>query len=176
MARAQLYDVFVEELVEMYDAEHQMAALLGRMASQAASPGLRRIFETHLAETRRHVERLESVFLCLTEDPGGARSVAMAGIVHRATVVFNALGQGPTSDACLIAACHRAELFEVACYTTLVGWARAIGQDEIAILLQETLFEEHAVAQQLRDVAAPVFDQVAAASGPPHDVASDCRR
>ncbi len=44
-----------------------------------------------------------------------------------------------TMDACLIAAGQRAEHYEMAVYGTLIAWARAMGHDDAAGLLQETL-------------------------------------
>ena len=54
-------------------------------------------------------------------------------------------------DACLIAAAQRAEHYEMAAYGTLVAWARAMGHDEAAELLQETLDEEKAADEKLID-------------------------
>ncbi len=46
-------------------------------------------------------------------------------------------------DAGLIAGCQRVEHYEIAAYGTLVAWARAMGHNEAADLLQETLDEEN---------------------------------
>ena len=54
-----------------------------------------------------------------------------------------------TMDACLIAAGQRAEHYEMAAYGTLVAWARAMGHEEVADLLQETLDEEKAADEKL---------------------------
>ena len=54
-----------------------------------------------------------------------------------------------TMDACLIAAGQRAEHYEMAAYGTLVAWAQAMGHNEAAELLQETLDEEKAADEKL---------------------------
>ena len=54
-----LHDAFIEELRDTYDAEKQLIKALPKLAKAAASDDLRAAFETHLEETRGHVERLE---------------------------------------------------------------------------------------------------------------------
>jgi ferritin-like metal-binding protein YciE len=44
-----------------------------------------------------------------------------------------------TMDACLIAGGQRAEHYEMAAYGTLVAWARAMGHEEAAVLLEEVV-------------------------------------
>ncbi len=56
-------------------------------------------------------------------------------------------------DACLIAGGQRAEHYEMAAYGTLVAWARAMGHEEAAVLLQDTLDEEKAADEKLSSLA-----------------------
>src|ERR1700687_1065634 len=62
-----LYDAFIEELQDAYDAEKQLTKALPKMAKAATSPQLRAAFESHLQETRGQIERLERVFESLDE-------------------------------------------------------------------------------------------------------------
>ena len=57
-----LHDAFLDELRDLYDAEKQLTKALPKLAKNATSPKLREAFESHLEETRGHVERLEQVF------------------------------------------------------------------------------------------------------------------
>jgi ferritin-like metal-binding protein YciE len=70
-----------------------------------------------------------------------------------------------TMDACLIAAGQRAEHYEMAAYGTLVAWARVMGHDEAADLLQETLDEEKAADEKLSSLAEGGINQSAAEQG-----------
>ena len=69
---------------------------------------------------------------------------------------------GATMDACLIAAGQRAEHYEMAAYGTLVAWARAMGHEEAAELLQQTLDEEKAADEKLSGLAEGGINQSAA--------------
>ena len=67
-----------------------------------------------------------------------------------------------TKDAVLIAAGQRAEHYEMAAYGTLVAWARGMGHDKAADLLQETLDEEKAADEKLTSLAEGGINQDAA--------------
>jgi ferritin-like metal-binding protein YciE len=67
-----------------------------------------------------------------------------------------------TMDACLIAAAQRVEHYEMAAYGTLVAWAKAMGHDEAAGLLEETLNEEKAADQKLTSIAEGGVNEEAA--------------
>jgi hypothetical protein len=78
-----------------------------------------------------------------------------------------------TMDACLIAAGQRAEHYEMAAYGTLVAWARALGHDEAAELLQQTLDEEKAADEKLSGLAEGGINQLAADASQPEDEGDD---
>ena len=72
-----------------------------------------------------------------------------------------------TMDACLIAAGQRAEHYEMAAYGTLVAWARAMGHDEAADLLQQNLDEEKAADEKLSALAEGGINRQAADAAHP---------
>ena len=67
-----------------------------------------------------------------------------------------------TMDACLIAAGQRAEHYEIAAYGTLVAWAKVLGHDDAAALLEQTLAEEKAADEKLSGLAEGGINQDAA--------------
>src|ERR1043166_9554443 len=66
-----LHDAFLDELRDLYDAEKQLTKALPKLAKTATSPKLREAFESHLEETRGHVERLEQGFEEVGEETPG---------------------------------------------------------------------------------------------------------
>ena len=157
-----LHDAFLDELRDSYDAEKQLTKALPKMAKAANSPELREAIESHLEETRQQVERLEQVFESLGEKPRGKHCDGIAGIIQEAQAVMQEDFDEPTADACLIASAQRAEHYEMAAYGTLVAWARAMGHDEAADLLQETLDEEKAADEKLNTLAEGGINEQAA--------------
>lgn len=157
-----LHEAFVEELRDTYDAEKQLTKALPKMAKAANSPDLREAIETHLEETRQQVTRLEQVFASLDEKARGKHCEGIAGIIEEGQAIMQEDFDEATADACLIAAAQRAEHYEMAAYGTLVAWARAMGHDEAADLLQETLDEEKAADETLNSLAEGGINEQAA--------------
>jgi len=157
-----LHEAFVDELRDTYDAEKQLTKALPKMAKAANSPELREAIESHLEETRHQVERLEHVFESIEEKARGKHCDGIAGIIQEAQAMMQEDFDEPTADACLIAAAQRAEHYEMAAYGTLVAWARAMGHDDAADLLQETLDEEKAADEKLNSLAEGGINEEAA--------------
>jgi len=161
-----LHDAFIDELRDTYDAERQLTKALAKLAKAASSPPLREAFESHLTETQGQIERLEQVFESLDEKVRGKHCDGIAGIIEEGKSIMEERFDDETMDACLIAAGQRAEHYEMAAYGTLVAWARALGHDEAADLLQETLDEEKAADEKLSSLAEGGINQAAADTAP----------
>lgn len=161
-----LHDAFIEELRDTYDAEKQLTKALSKLAKAAAAPELRGAFESHLEETQGQIQRLEEVFDSLEEKAKGKHCDGIAGIIEEGKAIMEEDFDGATMDACLIAAGQRAEHYEMAAYGTLIAWARALGHDEAAALLQETLDEEEAADETLSALAEGGINRSAAGSPP----------
>ncbi len=166
-----LHDAFVDELRDTYDAEKQLIKALPKLAKAATSPELRAAFEAHLEETRGQVERLEGVFASLDEKVKGKHCDGIAGIIEEGKAVMEEEFDDATMDACLIAAGQRAEHYEMAAYGTLVAWAKIMGHDEAAGLLEQNLEEEKAADEKLSSLAEEGINQEAADSA--HDAGEE---
>jgi ferritin-like metal-binding protein YciE len=168
-----LHDAFMDELRDTYDAEKQLTKALPKLAKAATNPELRTAFETHLEETRGQVDRLEQVFASLDEKVRGKHCDGIAGIIDEGKSIMEEDFDDSTMDACLIAAGQRAEHYEMAAYGTLVAWARVMGHEEAADLLQQTLDEEKAADEKLSMLAEEGINQEAADSAHPADDEAD---
>jgi ferritin-like metal-binding protein YciE len=164
-----LHDAFIDELRDTYDAERQLTRALPKLAKASTSPDLRAAFEAHLEETRGHVERLEQVFTSLDEKVRGKHCDGIAGIIEEGKTIMEEDFDETTMDACLIAAGQRAEHYEMAAYGTLVAWARAMGHDEQADILQAILDEEKAADGKLTELAESGINQEAADAAHPQE-------
>jgi ferritin-like metal-binding protein YciE len=157
-----LHDAFIDELRDTYDAEKQLTKALPKLAKAAASSNLRAAFESHLEETRGHVDRLERVFESLDEKPRGKHCEGIAGIIEEGKTIMGGEFDEATMDACLIAAGQRAGHYEMAAYGTLIAWAQSMGHGEAATLLQQNLNEEKAADKKLSSLAEGGINQSAA--------------
>ena len=64
-----LKELWIDELRDLYDAENRLVKALPKMAKASNSDELRAGFESHLEQTKGHVERLEEIFDALGEKP-----------------------------------------------------------------------------------------------------------
>ena len=62
MKHEALKELYVDELKDIYNAEHQLVKALPKMAKASTSEQLRTGFEEHFEQTRDHVQRLEQIF------------------------------------------------------------------------------------------------------------------
>ena len=157
-----LADLFVETLKDVFYAEKQIFRALPKMAREASSPELKDAFEMHREQTETHVERLQQVFDQIDKPTRGKTCEAILGIIDEAKEVMDGFKGADALDAGLVAAAQAVEHYEIARYGTLKAWARRLGLDEAAKLLDQTLQEEIKADQLLADLATHEANQKAA--------------
>src|SRR4026209_2275628 len=157
-----LHDIFIDELRDVYDAEKQLTKALTKLAKSASAAPLGDAFESHLEEQQGHIARHEQVSTSLDERVSGKHCDGIAGIIQEGKSVMEQDLDETTMDAALIASGQRAEHYEMAAYGTLIAWAQAMGHDEAADLLQQTLDEEKAADKKLSGLAEGGINQSAA--------------
>jgi ferritin-like metal-binding protein YciE len=64
-------------------------------------------------------------------------------------------------DAGIVACAQAVEHYEMARYGTIVAWAKAVGADDVARLMQETLEEEKKADTTLNQLARREINQQA---------------
>jgi ferritin-like metal-binding protein YciE len=156
MKLSNLEDLLVEELKDLYNAEHQLLKAIPKMAKAANSKELKAGFEKHLKQTEGHVERLEQVFEDLGISPKGKKCKAMEGLVSEGAEVIKEDAEPEVKDAALIAAAQRVEHYEIAGYGCVRTYARLVGNNKAAKLLQQTLDEEGETDKALTKLAEKI--------------------
>jgi ferritin-like metal-binding protein YciE len=160
-----LRELYVHELNGLHDSETQLIEALPKLAARASSPRLAKLLESHLDESRRHRERLERIFEELGEEPSGVTCEGMRGIVSEGAALLDAhVGDGPTIDAGLLTMVARTGHYEIAGYEALRQHAAALGFEEHARLLRQSLDEEGAAHRRLGSLADVLHREEAAAS------------
>ena len=150
---ATLDDLFVHTLQDIYYAEHQIAKSLPTMAGKATNAQLRKSFEVHERETEKQIERLEKVFEMHGHKPKAVTCPAIDGIIKEANEIAGDISDKRVLDAALIAAAQAVEHYEITRYGTLIAWAKELGREDCAEVLQQTLDEEKATDEKLTKLA-----------------------
>ncbi|HET6250576.1 MAG TPA: ferritin-like domain-containing protein [Tepidisphaeraceae bacterium] len=157
-----LRDLYTEQLRDLYNAENQLVKALPKMAKAASNEELSQGFLDHLEETKGHVERLEEIFESLGEKPTGKTCAAMKGLIEEGKETMEEDAEPEVMDAGLIAAAQRVEHYEIAAYGTVRTFAKLLGDNEAAKLLQQTLDEEGACDKKLTKLATSTINLEAA--------------
>ena len=146
-------DLFVHQLQDIYYAEQQLVKALPKLADKATDPQLKQAFLSHLKETEGHVKRLEDVFQMHGVKAKAVNCPAIDGIIQEANETAGEVEEKAVLDAALINAAQAAEHYEITRYGSLVAWAKQLGRNDCAAVLQKTLDEEKSADQKLTAIA-----------------------
>ena len=155
-------DLFVHRLQDIYYAEKQIRKALPKMIEKATDTQLRSGLEAHLGETEGHIRRLEQVFQQHGVEAKGVDCPAIDGILEEADEVTGEVDDKQVLDAAIIAAAQAVEHYEITRYGTLTAWAKRLGREDCAALLQQNLDEEHKADSKLTKLAEAGINRKAA--------------
>jgi ferritin-like metal-binding protein YciE len=146
-------NLFVHTLQDIYYAENQIAKALPKMIDMATDAQLRSGLQAHLGETEGHIRRLEQVFKLHGVEAKGVDCPAIDGIIDEAEEITGEIADKQVLDAAIIAAAQAVEHYEITRYGTLTAWAKRLGRNDCAALLQQNLDEEYAADSKLTKLA-----------------------
>jgi ferritin-like metal-binding protein YciE len=153
MAIGTLEDLFVSGLRDIYYAEKQIVKTLGQHMKKAQSDRLREALEKHRGETETQIGRLEQVMEMLDQKPRAKKCPGIEGILAEAKEHLEEIDDEDVRDAALIGAAQAVEHYEISRYGTLIAWARHLGHEDAAEMLEETLSEEKATDELMTELA-----------------------
>jgi ferritin-like metal-binding protein YciE len=146
-------DLFVHTLRDIYYAENQILKALPEMIEKATDAQLKQAFQSHLAETKNQVKRVEQVFQMHGVEAKGIDCPAIDGIIEEADDVAGEIADKEVLNAALAGAAQAVEHYEIARYGTLIAWAKQLGRNDCASVLQKNLDEEKAADKKLTAIA-----------------------
>jgi len=148
-----LKDLYIKGLKDLYSAERQLVKALPKMIRATKHPELKAAFKTHLQQTEEHARRLEEICKELGVSPRGKKCVGMEGLIEEGKELIDEEPDDDVLDAGLISAAQHVEHYEIAGYGTVRTYARQLGFESQAQLLQKTLDEEGETDHLLTDLA-----------------------
>lgn len=158
-----LQQLYLKELRDLYDAENQITDALPKLIDAAHNSELKNALQEHLNVTQSQIARLDQIFQSLNEKSSGETCKGMKGVIKEGDEIVSAGGDPSTVDAGIISAAQRVEHYEMAGYGTVRTYAKLLGQEEHARLLQQTLDEEEDADQTLTQIASTVNVEAKAA-------------
>lgn len=160
-----LQDVFRHELKDMHNAEKQILKALPEMVKAVENPELKTALEEHRKITETQVDRLEQILGDLDESIRSTKKCkGMEGILEEGKDLLkenkDKNGNGAL-DSAVIGAAQKVEHYEIAAYGTLVAFAKTLGKNDAAELLEESLGEEKEADEKLTEIAASINEESA---------------
>lgn len=159
-----LEDLFHDTLKDIYYAERKILKALPKMKRAAQSSELKAAFEKHREQTEGQIERLMQVFEMMEKPARGKTCDAIEGIIAEGEEIMDEFKGTVALDAGLISSAQAVEHYEITRYGTLARWAKELGMNDAAKLLEQTLQEESATDQELTGLAESSVNQKAKAA------------
>jgi len=156
-----LSDLFQRGLEYAWDCEHLLLKQLPKMVEAAVTQDLKQALDLHLVETKGHIYHLEQIFTRLNRSPAGEKREPIRIIVEECDKMIGHIDRSALLDAALVFYGHQIEQYEIGLYASLYGFARTLGLNEVASLIDQILGEERSAAQQLTSLAEGPINRAA---------------
>lgn len=157
MKLTSLHAFYIEQLKDLYSAEHQLLRALPKMAKVATAPSLRQALNDLLHQSQAHVNRLDKMFVRLGVGPKGAACLGIEGLIAEGKDFLGEDAQPTVMDAALIAVAQRTGHYLLADFGCVRTLAERLGQNKAAVLLQEMLDENVAADRRLTELAESIL-------------------
>ena len=164
-----LRDLLKHEIQDLYSAEEQIIKALPAMIEKSSNPNLKKSLSEHLRITELQKSRLDQVQQMMEGDNGkeGEKKEGllarlfkhnhtckgMQGIIDEANKIISEDMEPEVLDAAIIAATQKVEHYEICGYGTARTFARELGLERVALLLEQTLQEEYDADDRLTELA-----------------------
>jgi len=156
-------ELFLHELGDVLYAERTLVKTLPKLQQEASDDELAEGFGEHLEETRQHVENLEQAFEAMGEPAKAEKCPGIEGIKkEHDEFVSNESPSPEVLNAFLTGAGARTEHYEIAAYEGLITMAEAMGEAEVARLLNENLAQEQTALRKIQTIGKRLAKQGAA--------------
>jgi len=140
-----LQELYIDELKDLWSANHQMAKALKKIAKEATDSKLKDMLEDSQDGISKHIELLKSLLEDQDEKLKKEHCKGMEGLVDEAIkhTIDEAPKSGPVLDAAIIAQYQRMTHYGITGFGTVAAFAKALKLDEHATKLEAAVKEMH---------------------------------
>ncbi len=151
-----LQSLYVINLRKALDMEEKITRALPDLIDRSTDTELTEAFRTHLEETRGHVLKVKSLIRQIDIDQDKETCKAISGLTTEASDIITDVKDTSVRDIALIGAAQQVEHHEIAVYGTLRRWAKLLGLDQDAAVLESIEAEEINADEILTDISERV--------------------
>jgi ferritin-like metal-binding protein YciE len=156
-----LVDLLEHGLKDIYYAEKKIYRTLPKMIKGAEDEQLVEALTAHREETAGQIETLEKVFDAIGLRAKGEKCEAIDGILEESQSILDDFGGTFAGDAAIIFSAQAVEHYEIARYTSMVGFADALGLDDVREMLNGILGQETSAHTKLNEMAEGFINEAA---------------
>jgi ferritin-like metal-binding protein YciE len=154
-------DLLKHELGDLLYAERRFLTATKTMARETADPAMKQRLEQHVQETEGQIERLGRAFESIGEKAKAEKCEAAIGLREEHDSFKSEEKPSKTLlEAFDLGSGLRVEHYEIAAYRTAIAMANALGQEECARILGESLAEEEQMARFLEESAPAALQRL----------------
>lgn len=123
-----LYDLYIDELKDLWSANDQMGKALKKMMPKASHPKLRQMLEASQAGLTGHTDLLKALIANQDEKVSKAHCRGMEGLVAEALkhTIEEGPEKGPVLDAAIIAQYQRMTHYGITGFGTVAAFSKAL--------------------------------------------------
>ena len=168
-------ELLVHELGEIYDAEHRFLDGQVKMVHRATDGDLQSSIESHILQTRQHIENLEQLFRELGQEPRRETNEVAQGLVSEAERSLQEAQSDALRDCAINAAIMKVEHFEIGSYRALIAGVRLMMGESVVVrnLLEANLQQEEETAQIAEQSAEELLQKAMRAEAPEQEGLAD---
>ena len=149
-------ELFLHELADILYVERKLAdETLPKLIGEVTDDEFRSALESHLEQTRQHVENVEQVFELLGEESHEEECIGFEGLKKEHDELIEKASSSLT-DLIDLGAAARTENYEIAAYEGLRRMAKSLGEDRAVDLLDSNLKDEKEALGEVKKIATRV--------------------
>lgn len=154
-----LQDLYETQIQLIVDAEQQALKVYPRILQEVQSQQLRQALQTHMQQSQRQLEQVRQLAQQSEQKAQQQICISMQALIREAQQTVGQIHDHDTKDAFLIGAVRAMEHHEIAAYATARAWARVLGREHDARLLEDILNEEQQTDEKFSHFTKQSFDQ-----------------
>lgn len=164
MTISTLKDLYVDQLQDLYSANRQAAKATRELAGAATSDALRKALEAGIEGIEQGNEQIKQLIERHGANPRGEHCKGMEGLVAeaRAHGIEADIADDDVRDASIIAQYQRMTHYGISGYGTACAFARRLGLDEDARVLDECLEDTRGGDKHMTSIASGEVNPAAA--------------
>jgi ferritin-like metal-binding protein YciE len=149
-----LDELFEHDLKDIYYAERRLLESLDEMAAEATDREAKKAFQQHRKETQGQIKRLERVFKSLGLKPEAEPCPGIEGLMKEKKSFMKEKPSEEILGFYNLHAAQKVERYEITAYEGLIEAAEHMELDDVVEQLTQTLEEEEATLNRLKQLAS----------------------